>query len=234
MTTATPLFATMYSVLPLSANASGPAIVPGKPEKSELYLRVTHADAELVMPPLHEKKPLSAAQKDVLKRWIAEGAKYEAHWAFSPPQKAPLPDAAIPLPVDAFVTARLKERMLALSPAAPSAVLCRRLYLDLIGLPPTPAELDLCSFWLGWELRLLRPDLVLVVGGLAIRRLLGLPRLTETIGQDFVPPKGDASRTITLKHGDDQLTIQTGDQSVSIPSAAKRPTHSPASPKKST
>jgi uracil-DNA glycosylase len=51
--------------------------------------------------------------------------------------------------------------------------------------PPTPTELDLCSFWLGWELRLLRPGLVLVVGGLAVRRLLGLPRLTETIGQRY-------------------------------------------------
>jgi uracil-DNA glycosylase len=63
--------------------------------------------------------------------------------------------------------------------------------------PPTPAELDLCSFWLGWELRLLRPDLVLVVGGLAIRRLLGLPRLTETIGERY--PLGDAT-AVPLPH----------------------------------
>ncbi len=63
--------------------------------------------------------------------------------------------------------------------------------------PPTPAELDLCSFWLGWELRLLQPGLVLVVGGLAIRRLLGLPRLTETIGQRY--PLGDAT-AVPLPH----------------------------------
>jgi uracil-DNA glycosylase len=63
--------------------------------------------------------------------------------------------------------------------------------------PPTPAELDLCSFWLDWELRLLRPRLVLVVGGLAVRRLLGLPRLTETIGQRY--PLGDAA-AVPLPH----------------------------------
>jgi uracil-DNA glycosylase family 4 len=63
--------------------------------------------------------------------------------------------------------------------------------------PPTPAELDLCSFWLVWELRLLQPKLVLVVGGLAIRRLLGLPRLTETIGQRY--PLGDAT-AVPLPH----------------------------------
>jgi uracil-DNA glycosylase len=63
--------------------------------------------------------------------------------------------------------------------------------------PPTPAELDLCSFWLGWELRLLQPKLVLVVGGLAVRRLLGLPRLTETIGQRYA--LGDAT-AVPLPH----------------------------------
>jgi uracil-DNA glycosylase len=63
--------------------------------------------------------------------------------------------------------------------------------------PPAPAELDLCSFWLGWELRLLRPGLVLVVGGLAIRRLLGLPRLTEAIGGRY--PLGEAT-AVPLPH----------------------------------
>jgi uracil-DNA glycosylase len=63
--------------------------------------------------------------------------------------------------------------------------------------PPTPAELDLCSFWLSWELRLLRPELVLVVGGLAMRRLLGLPRLTEAIGRRY--PLGDAT-AVPLPH----------------------------------
>jgi uracil-DNA glycosylase len=63
--------------------------------------------------------------------------------------------------------------------------------------PPTSAELDLCSFWLSWELRLLRPELVLVVGGLAVRRLLGLPRLTETIGSRY--SLGDAT-AVPLPH----------------------------------
>jgi uracil-DNA glycosylase len=63
--------------------------------------------------------------------------------------------------------------------------------------PPTPAELDLCSFWLDWELRLLRPRLVLVVGGLAARRLLALPRLTESIGKRY--PLGEAT-AVPLPH----------------------------------
>jgi uracil-DNA glycosylase len=63
--------------------------------------------------------------------------------------------------------------------------------------PPTPTELDLCSFWLDSELRLVRPRLVLVVGGLAIRRLLGLPRLTETIGRRY--GLGDAT-AVPLPH----------------------------------
>lgn len=63
--------------------------------------------------------------------------------------------------------------------------------------PPTTTELDLCSFWLGWELRLLRPGLVLLVGGLAVRRVLGLPRLTETIGQRYA--LGDAT-AVPLPH----------------------------------
>jgi hypothetical protein len=126
----------------LKGGESGmPAIVPGKAGESELVRRITSTDADEMMPPPDHKKPLSAKQIETLKKWIEEGANYESHWAFAPPTKVTLPAAGAAHPVDALVAARLKERQLALSPAAPPAMLCRRLYLDLIGLPPSPEEL---------------------------------------------------------------------------------------------
>lgn len=118
-----------------------PAIVPGKPDESEIVRRITSANPDEVMPPPRHKKPLSARQIETLKQWIGEGAKYESHWAFIAPRKTMLPDGGVGHPVDAFVAARLKNRGLTLSPLAAPAALCRRLYLDLIGLPPSPQEL---------------------------------------------------------------------------------------------
>ena len=117
------------------------AIVPGKPEESELIRRVSTHDADTIMPPPDQKKPVSEAQIQTLKQWITEGAKYEAHWAFTPPIKAALPDVGVTHPIDAFVLHRLQQEQLAPAPRANSAALCRRLYLDLIGLPPSPQEL---------------------------------------------------------------------------------------------
>ena len=117
------------------------AIVPGKPDDSELIRRLLTHDADLIMPPPTEKKPVSESQIQTLKQWITEGAKYEAHWAFTPPVKAALPNTASTHPIDAFVLDRLKAEQLAAAPPASSAALCRRIYLDLIGLPPSPQEL---------------------------------------------------------------------------------------------
>ena len=117
------------------------AIVPGQPEKSELIRRITSTDADVVMPPPRHKKALSEKQIGVLTRWIKEGASYESHWSFTAPVKVKVPDVGVAHPVDALVVSRLKERSLSLSPAATSAALCRRLYLDLVGLPPSPEEL---------------------------------------------------------------------------------------------
>lgn len=117
-----------------------PAIVPGKPDASEIIQRIISTDEEEVMPPPKEKKPLSPAQKDALRRWIAEGADYAPHWAFAAPAKAPVPGPAGTHPIDGLVGARLKTAGLKPASAAEPHVLCRRLYLDLIGLPPTPAE----------------------------------------------------------------------------------------------
>ena len=122
------------------------AVVPGKPEQSEVVKRITSADPDEVMPPPDSKKSLTAEQKDVLRRWIAGGGEYRGHWAFDPPQRPPVPsvaDASWPRgDIDRFVLARLEREGLKPSPAADRAALLRRLSLDLIGLPPTPQELD--------------------------------------------------------------------------------------------
>lgn len=127
----------------LKGGESGdPAIVPGKPDESELIRRIASSDPGEIMPPPKEKKPLSPQQIDTLKRWVAEGASYAAHWAFVPPQKAPLPPGGPVHPIDAFVAARLKSAGLTGAPPAAKSILARRLYLDVIGLPPSPQEID--------------------------------------------------------------------------------------------
>jgi hypothetical protein len=122
------------------------AIVPGKPDDSELIRRINATDADEVMPPPATKNPLTDAEKQTLKRWVAAGAEYKAHWAFVAPKQAQLPkvkQADWPRnPVDYFVLARLEAEGLRPSPRADRYTLVRRLYLDLIGLPPTPEEAD--------------------------------------------------------------------------------------------
>jgi hypothetical protein len=121
------------------------AIVPGTIARSELVRRIELTGGG-VMPPAHTKNPLTAAQKDVLKRWVAAGAGYDAHWAFVPPKQPPLPkvkDAAWPRnPIDHFVLARLEAAGMKPSPQADPYTLVRRVHLDLIGIPPTPEEVD--------------------------------------------------------------------------------------------
>ncbi len=122
----------------LKGGKSGaPAIVPGKPQESELLLRVRSPHDDEAMPPPDKKPRLAAADIAKLERWIAAGAPYEAHWSFIPPVAA---KAGQGNPIDAFVRARLARSGLQPSPAADPATLVRRLYLDVIGLPPTPAE----------------------------------------------------------------------------------------------
>ncbi len=113
------------------------AIVPGKPDASEVIQRIFSTDEDEVMPPPHTKKVMSEKDKATLKAWIAEGAKYEAHWAYSPP-KATDAKASI----DHFIRERLDKEGLKPSPEADAYTLVRRVYLDLTGLPPTPAEAD--------------------------------------------------------------------------------------------
>jgi len=120
-----------------------PAIVPGQAEKSELVRRVFSVDADERMPPPDSKKSLTAAEKDLLRRWVAEGAEYKAHWAFTAPVRPPVPavkNVAWPKnDIDRFILARLEKEGLAPSPPADAATLLRRLSLDITGLPPSVA-----------------------------------------------------------------------------------------------
>lgn len=120
------------------------AIVPGQPEASEVVRRIQSTDDADRMPPPHAKYHLSDAEKSVLSAWIAEGADYEPHWAFQPPRSGPLPSVRQSdwprNPIDHFVLARMEAEGLLPSPEADRSTLLRRVYLDLIGLPPSPEE----------------------------------------------------------------------------------------------
>lgn len=136
---------------------SGAAVAPGKPDLSLLIERVSAEDASDRMPP--EEEPLMTAQIDLLRRWIERGALSpedeqpepdpRAHWAFRPPQRSALPSVDSPAdespklrnPIDAFVEHELTRHALTARPAARKHVVLRRVYLDLIGLPPTRREL---------------------------------------------------------------------------------------------
>ena len=121
-------------------------IVPGKPDESELVQRIFAEDASERMPPAAAKVPLSESDKQVLKQWIADGAEYKTHWAFVPPQPGRLPKARHTNwpqnAIDAFILARLEAAGLRPSQPADRATLIRRVSLDLIGLPPTPDEVE--------------------------------------------------------------------------------------------
>ncbi len=122
------------------------AIAPGKVEGSEVLARIASRDADEVMPPSDSNKSLTAAQKDTLRRWIEQGAEYQAHWAYVPPRKVEPPKVSRPEwvrnPIDAFLLATLDARKIDPSPEADQRTLLRRLSLDLTGLPPTPQELE--------------------------------------------------------------------------------------------
>jgi hypothetical protein len=128
----------------LKAGKSGEiAIVPGKPEQSEIIKRIFSTDAEDVMPEKAAHKTLTAAQKELFRRWVAQGAVYEPHWAYKPLEAPVVP--ALPAggknPIDAFIGAKLAAKKVTPSAEATKERLLRRASLDLTGLPPTPAEI---------------------------------------------------------------------------------------------
>jgi len=112
------------------------ALVPGKPEESEIVFRIESEFEDEVMPPPDSHLSLSAEEKATLKRWIAEGGEYEAHWAFVAPEKPEAGD------IDQLVDLRLAKAGMSRAPRASLETLVRRIHLDLVGLPPSPAEID--------------------------------------------------------------------------------------------
>lgn len=123
---------------------SGPAIVPGMPDLSLLVYRIENDDINERMPPPEAHKTLNVQEKAILRRWIDEGAEYQKHWAFIAPERPESPEVTqlnwSVNPIDHFILARLDREGLSPSPVADRHALIRRVTLDLIGLPPTPAE----------------------------------------------------------------------------------------------
>lgn len=141
---------------------SGPAIVPGNSAESRLMHAVLQ-NGDLLMPPPDEAKPLEHSQIEILRRWIDQGAiapedeSQVSHWAFHKPSRPPLPaivpdggsaNAGSPSsvsdlhPIDAFISHRLQQHNLQALPLAPKPIQLRRVYLDLVGLPPTPEQVQ--------------------------------------------------------------------------------------------
>ena len=114
------------------------AIVPGKSAESELVRRILSEDLDSRMPPPSEKKPLSPEQKEILQRWIDEGASYQKHWAFVPPAKT----ATVKNGIDESIQSTLKLKGWNANPPAEPWELYRRVYLDLLGIPPSPEQLE--------------------------------------------------------------------------------------------
>ena len=117
-------------------------LVPGSPEKSALYQRINASDHDDVMPPQDSGKALTREQKTKLHDWIAQGAKFEKHWAYIPAKRPRVPgvlNRAWPRnAIDHFILAKLEATQLEPAKPAPPHILARRLYFDLIGLPPSP------------------------------------------------------------------------------------------------
>ena len=125
---------------------NGVAVLPGKPSESDIYERLITDDEDDLMPPVKSKKKLTAEQKELIKRWIEQGAKWQAHWSFIPPERAAEPPVKqtgwARSPIDSFVLAKLEANGLSPAPEADRRALARRLSLDLTGLPPDPAEVE--------------------------------------------------------------------------------------------
>lgn len=124
---------------------SGPAVVGGDLAKSHLWQRIIATEPSERMPPVDSGKELKPAQIELLKRWINDGANWSEHWGFVSPTRPALPLVKRPAtthPIDTFVQAKLESEGMTLSEEAEKRTLARRLYLDLIGLPPTPEELE--------------------------------------------------------------------------------------------
>lgn len=179
-----------------SARESG-AVVPYKPLESDLLKRIISSDAATRMPPAKMGKNLTPREIELLRTWIANGARYEKHWAFVPVARPKIPTVDNPgwvrNPVDAFVLNQLEKSRKKPSGMAHSYVLARRLALDLTGLPPSEAHLA----------ALARDTSVSTIGTIS-DQLMATPGFAERMAWDWLDAaryadtdgfQGDADRT---------------------------------------
>jgi mono/diheme cytochrome c family protein len=128
-------------------------IAPGKPMESELFQRITSTEKAKRMPPAKANKELTKEQIELIRVWIQQGGKYQKHWSLIAPVKTDAPPAKnsawVQNPIDAFILARLEKEGLPPSPETDPRTLIRRLSFDLLGLPPSPAEVD--EFTAAWN-----------------------------------------------------------------------------------
>jgi hypothetical protein len=128
------------------ADGAKRVLVAKNPDESDLYKRLTHPDAKKRMPPASTGKAISPAQLDLVRRWIEQGAEYQEHWSLLTPKRPPLPNGVSGQPtlnaIDRFLLTRLRQEGLAPSAEADRRTLLRRLSFDLLGLPPSPEEVD--------------------------------------------------------------------------------------------
>jgi hypothetical protein len=137
----------MESAAKIELHPGHRSIVPGDPDSSEIYRRISSGDKAVRMPPAYlGRDKLSAREIALIRDWIAQGAKWQPFWSFIPPKRPPLPavknSAWVRSPIDTFILNRLERDGLHPSPEAGKRPLIRRVTLDLTGLPPTPAEID--------------------------------------------------------------------------------------------
>lgn len=158
------------------------AIVPGKPEQSEMLKRLLSHDADEQMPPPESNRKVTPAQIELIRRWIAQGAPYEKHWSFVSPERAPAPKVTdvswVRQPLDRFVLAKLEAEGLKPSAAATPASWLRRASFDLTGLPPTPAEIK------AFESEAAQKGDAAYAA--AADRLLASPRFGERLAQEWL------------------------------------------------
>ncbi|MFN0069283.1 MAG: DUF1549 domain-containing protein, partial [Limisphaerales bacterium] len=146
--------------------SEGPVVKPGDPEASALWKRIMQTDPDELMPPPESHKQLKPEERELFRQWIAQGAPWQAHWAFIPPERPAVPGAKPEAgsqkpeatatsgeaseerkaksenPIDSFIAAKLAELGFTMNPEADRRTLVRRVTLDLTGLPPTPAEVE--------------------------------------------------------------------------------------------
>lgn len=125
----------------LKDNPSAHAIVPGEPDKSEVFLRISSTDTAMVMPPVKSNLKLYEHEIELIRKWIAQGAKYKPHWAFISPKQPPLPEVENTTwpqnEIDNFILARIESSRLEPNQPADKERLLKRVSFDLTGLPPS-------------------------------------------------------------------------------------------------